>query len=331
MTGLIAEGHVIESRYESRTEYEYDLRSVVELSHDAYGAMMCDVTEGHVIEFHNKGEWKTTLNAGITWEELLRYAREHISVENGKTDELFSMAEYPNIVSLYRGNKRAFDCEYCWDENGMKRWVRNDIRIFTNPDTRHLLVAFVLHDIGDEHAERDELVRQAYRDSLTGLLNHEETVKRIRAFLQRGQKGCILMIDVDDFKHINDTYGHPTGDAMLVLIGSIIRNSFRTGDIIGRVGGDEFMVYAADLVHIDTAREKAQKMLDQVAERTWKETGCRATISVGIAKSEGMETFEQLYSRADAMLYISKKSGKGRVAVGEDTAGFKPEKEPEDH
>jgi diguanylate cyclase (GGDEF)-like protein/PAS domain S-box-containing protein len=319
--GLIAEGHVIDSRYERRTAYEYDLRSVVELSHDAYGAMICDVTSGKIIEFHNRGEWKTELAAGMSWHELLQTAREHVRFKNGSVEELFRMAEYQNIVTMYRGSRRAFNIEYCWEENGTTRWVRNDVHIFTNPDTGHLLVAFVLHDIGAEHAERDELVRQAYRDSLTGLLNHDETVKRIQAFLQRGQKGCLLMIDVDDFKHVNDTFGHPAGDRVLVRIGDILKTSFRTGDVIGRVGGDEFMVFAVDLEGTSVAWSKAQAVLEKIKDSGEMETDCRVTVSVGIAACMGMENFEQLYSRADAMLYTSKKSGKGRVTAEGDRVG----------
>jgi len=312
--GMVAEGHVIDSRFERRTAYEYDLRSVVELSSDAYGALICDINDNQIIELHSRGEWKTPLFVGMSWTELLAYVGAHVRRGDG-AEELFASAGYRNLISMYRNNQRACDVEYFWEDGAHSHWVRNDIRIFTNPNTGHLLVASVLHNIGEEHAARDELVRQAYRDALTGLLNREETVKRIRAALQRAQLGSLFMLDIDNFKRVNDTFGHPAGDELLAGIGRILSGAFRSRDIVGRVGGDEFMVYACDFTDPDAAGHKGEEILRQIEKLQVSVPGCKTTASAGIARFSGCESFEQLYSRADAMLYRSKKSGKRRVVA----------------
>lgn len=316
--GLVSEGRVIENRFDRRTAYEYDLRSVVELSSDAYGAIMCDLTDGRVVEFHNPGSWMTGITVGMTWDALIAVAKQHILSDDEEAREIFSAIRQQKIMSMYRNSRKTFSVEYYWDEDTLSRWVRNEAHIFTNPDTGHLLLAMILHNVGAEHEARAELVRKANRDSLTGLLNHRETVRRIQAALLRGKRGCLFMMDVDAFKSINDTFGHPVGDETLAAIAKIVRESFRAEDIVGRVGGDEFMIYSENLGDISVARAKGLNILEQVRKLRISNSACRAAVSIGIVRFSAHEDFAQLYSRADAMLYVSKKLGKDRVITEED-------------
>jgi diguanylate cyclase (GGDEF)-like protein len=321
IVGLIAEGHVIDNRFDRRTAYEYDLRSVVELSADAYSAIMCDLTDKKVIEFHNPSNWQTDIAVGMSWDDLIAEAKRHIHSMDGSGEEIFSNTEYQKIISLYRRNHRTHSLEYYWDDGAESRWVRNETHLFTNPDTGHLLLAMILHDIGAEHEARAELVKQAHHDSLTGLLNHKETVKRIQKALARRRRGCLFMMDVDDFKNVNDSFGHPVGDEALAAIARVVREDFRAEDIVGRVGGDEFMAYSENLEDVAVAREKGRHILEQIQNLRFSNPDCRIFASVGIAKYNGREEFEQLYSRADAMLYVSKKLGKHRVLTEDDFSG----------
>ena len=320
VAGIVVEGQVLDSRYGRRAAFEYDLRSVVELAHDAYGAVMCDITAGRIVEFHNRGQRKTQLHAGMTWAEFLQTAREHMHGRNEDLGRLFQMTDAAHVTALYRSSQRSLCAEYYWEEEGNSRWTRNDIRILTNPDNGHLLVAMILYDIGAQRAERDDLVRQANRDSLTGLLNHEETVKRIQTLLEREQHGCLMMFDVDNFKLVNDTYGHPIGDVILITIAKLIGGMFRSEDVVGRVGGDEFMVFASGIEDVNAAYMKAQRILHGISIMKFPETDCRITMSAGIAKSGVCSSFESLYSRADAMLYAAKRTGKGRVVAEQKAA-----------
>lgn len=322
ITGLVAEGYVINSRYERHTAYEYDLRSVVELSSDTCGALVCDVTDGKVIEFHSHGEWKPQIGAGMSWDDLMAMAKRHILIKNEDGTKIFAAAKYQNIVSMYRSGRKVYSIEYFWDEGKNSRWVRMEAHIFSNPDTGHLLVALIFHDIGAEHAARDALVERTHHDSLTGLLNHEGTIKQIQAALLQGRKGCLFMLDVDDFKKINDTCGHPVGDEALIAIGKIMLNSFRSGDIVGRVGGDEFMVYTNAPGSLSTARKRGIEILERIRALHLSDSRCRMTVSIGIAKFKGHESFERLYSRADAMLYVSKKLGKHQVVAEGDQSAY---------
>lgn len=321
IVGLIAEGHVIDNRFDRRTAYEYDLRSVVELSSDAYSALMCDLTDKKVIEFHNPRNWQTEIAVGMSWDDLIAVARAHIHSPDEIRAEIFAVAQYQRIISMYKRNRRTYSMEYYWEDGADSRWVRNEAHIFTNPDTGHLLLALILHDVGAEHEARAALVKQAHHDSLTGLLNHEETIQRIQKTLKHRRKGCLFMLDVDDFKSVNDTFGHPVGDEALTAIAKVVREAFRTEDIVGCVGGDEFMVYSENLNDLCVARAKGLHILEQIQNLRFSNSACKTLASVGIARYNGCEEFEQLYSRADAMLYVSKKVGKHRVVTEDDFGG----------
>ena len=116
------------------------------------------------------------------------------------------------------------------------------------------------------------------------------------------------MIDVDNFKTVNDRYGHAAGDRVLAEIGRVIRNSFRGADVAGRVGGDEFMVFVQDI----DSPEAAVQLADRVRTQIIGIQGLpEVTLSTGIAlfPNHG-KCFEELYKAADAALYQVKRSGK---------------------
>ena len=108
------------------------------------------------------------------------------------------------------------------------------------------------------------------------------------------------MIDIDNFKDVNDQYGHPAGDKILVKTGELLREIFRDSDLIGRVGGDEFVVYSES----GDTKMKALRLLNGTADFT-KEGELRISVSIGIASSTGDpgEEYQELFSRADQAMY----------------------------
>lgn len=159
-----------------------------------------------------------------------------------------------------------------------------------------------------------------YEDSLTGLLNHAQiqlAAERSLAQAKRYKRSCsIAMIDIDDFKHINDTYGHPTGDKVIKALAQLLQQRLRNTDYIGRYGGEEFM-----LVLTETAIQDAGNIVNELRkafkaiEFIEKEMTFTVSFSAGIAENREEETTTTLIQRADAALYRSKTSGKNRVCV----------------
>src|SRR5262249_7521890 len=132
-----------------------------------------------------------------------------------------------------------------------------------------------------------------------------------------GGHGCLLLLDLDGFKHVNDAFGHPAGDALLTRIGAALRERLRAVDLVARVGGDEFAVILPD-----TGLEGGQAAAEELAAavRTHgevSESGRRAevTASVGVTSLAGAPSAEQLLVEADVAMYEAKDAGKNRIAV----------------
>lgn len=172
-----------------------------------------------------------------------------------------------------------------------------------------------LVDISAEVREKDILINKSRLDGLTGLYNaaaaRELIIKSI-AKKARNKTDAFIIIDCDNFKSINDTYGHLKGDQVLKSIGESIKRAFRQTDILGRVGGDEFCVYLHDIPEEDFVREKCRQ-LDVLIQD--KNEGFPVSISAGIAFLKGQDTYEELFNKADAALYIAKRSGGGQISI----------------
>lgn len=173
--------------------------------------------------------------------------------------------------------------------------------------------------MGISHSVTIEMLEQrATTDGLTGLLNRKTFHTRLSAVLTRldGRYPCaLIMLDIDHFKKINDTYGHPAGDEVLKNVAGIIRKTIRKIDMAGRFGGEEFVLY---LHHADRNRAgNVAERLRMIIEKAryvfqGKETGVTASLGVACYPSDG-GTAQELVARADEALYRSKQGGRNRI------------------
>jgi len=169
---------------------------------------------------------------------------------------------------------------------------------------------------------REKLEHLSRTDELSGLLNrrafHEDVVKRLRHNLRSGVKGALFYIDLDNFKPVNDRFGHEKGDEVLIGISRLLSKTSRVGDMVARLGGDEFAMWLED-ISLDEAVDKAKILQVQCAEVS-EELEVRdpaLSFSIGIAMSSGdhEETLDDLLARADAAMYEVKAKGKGTFSV----------------
>lgn len=159
----------------------------------------------------------------------------------------------------------------------------------------------------------DELRRDALTDPLTGLPNRRAFYNSLAAKAASGQQACVAMIDIDHFKHVNDRLGHAAGDAVLCRFAEIARSSFRGGDMVGRVGGEEFAVILHG-VTVEQACMVCQRLTDRLANaqiETAFGPVC-VTISTGIAAigNDG----DAAMAAADSALYAAKRAGRSRLS-----------------
>jgi len=172
----------------------------------------------------------------------------------------------------------------------------------------------------DEEALQRELFVSSTRDRLTGLVNRATLLQRMEAALERARRSAlsvsVLMIDLDHFKRINDTQGHSTGDRVLQAIAKRISCVVRSGDVVGRYGGEEFAVLAspASLEQAHALAERIRSAIAEVAVRC--DTGLvSTTASVGVAECGGTPDYSaaSLLALADKRLYRAKRAGRNRV------------------
>ncbi len=200
-------------------------------------------------------------------------------------------------------------------------WCRLRCTLMRDEQGRPCRVIGTLSNIDNAKRNYLALQEQAQQDPLTGLLNKAATQSAIRTYLDaREHSGCaLLMIDLDDFKGINDQFGHLFGDTVLTRVARTIRRLFRNGDLIGRVGGDEFMVLMKDVHDVKLLEDRCKLLLDEFGElfREGEQT-CHVGCSVGVALApEHGTTFHELFYHADQALYHAKQSGKNSFTLYE--------------
>jgi diguanylate cyclase (GGDEF)-like protein/PAS domain S-box-containing protein len=171
-----------------------------------------------------------------------------------------------------------------------------------------------------------ELREQAIRDPLTGLFNRRYLPEMLERELGRALREAypvsMVMIDVDNFKDVNDEHGHAVGDLVLRLLGALLRSQTRPGDIACRYGGDEFLVVLPNTSPRDAAcRAEELRIAVREASVPWLETGAPTTISSGVAAfpMHG-STAEEVMQAADTAVYAAKASGRDRVCVAGERA-----------
>lgn len=175
----------------------------------------------------------------------------------------------------------------------------------------------VILDIDEDKKARQRLIERAQRDSLTGLLNKDAARSAVESALceeQLGQ-GVLLIIDLDDFKAVNDRYGHLTGDKVLLEVSLALKRLFRSDDIVARIGGDEFLAYLPG-APVSEAERKAQAILQAFQQIPILGRTGLVSCSVGAAANcQDTHLFVELYRCADMALYQIKNTGKHSFAL----------------
>lgn len=210
--------------------------------------------------------------------------------------------------------------------SGRYVWRKITMTSIFDSDGKAVRAIGILEDI-DEQKRREELLRdQIERDTLTGLYNKGATEAHIKTYLSgapKEERNALLIIDIDNFKSINDLYGHLYGDKVLAQCARRISALFYADDIIGRIGGDEFAVFIKQMPDADSISKKAERVCKAfVEEFNFNGIITRISCSVGTAASpEDGRTFEQLYQKSDIALYDAKRSGKNRCSAYQASMG----------
>lgn len=192
------------------------------------------------------------------------------------------------------------------------------------------LCACVLRDVTDEQLreerasqERRQLELQAVSDPLTGLLHVRQGRRLVEQLLASprwpGATGALFMFDVDDFKQVNDCYGHRCGDEVLKGFAALLQACFRSTDIVFRAGGDEFAAFAPDIPCACVAERICADVVAGI-EKLSIDLGVGVSVSIGAAVGGSGSSYDKLYGAADRALYAVKRAGKSGYRVTDVTS-----------
>jgi diguanylate cyclase (GGDEF)-like protein len=219
----------------------------------------------------------------------------------------FSFAAVP----IFAGN-RTLGVLSATDKRDGSPFTRQDIVILRTFCLSGALALMAAHRDMEVH----RLAYAATMDAVTGLFNRPYLDMRLYQEVERAKRTgtavSILMVDIDDFKRVNDTAGHPAGDAVLRAVGGILRSAVRVFDVCARYGGDEFAILMPSSDH-ESARACAERVRRRIADEGSGPAGHRMTVSIGIAVIESGDGAMELIRRADQCLYQAKADGKNRI------------------
>jgi diguanylate cyclase (GGDEF)-like protein/PAS domain S-box-containing protein len=222
-------------------------------------------------------------------------------------------------IANYQIDKR---CLCAWGQN---IWVTITVSLVRDRDGRALYQIMQFQDISERKKLAGRLEYLVDHDFLTGLHNRrhfeQELAREVDRAARYGSPGVVLLIDVDNFKNINDTFGHMTGDDLLKGIAELLKHRMRHTDTIARVGGDEFAVLLPQ-----TNATQAAAVADDFVKALDKQAMVRANQSLHITASVGVACFDEIHdvgvlARADVAMYAAKQAGRNRFIVYQTFAG----------
>jgi len=187
-------------------------------------------------------------------------------------------------------------------------------------DVKLQILLNVLDEVTKKYDEifefKERLLKEAnYKsthDLLTNLFNREYFIKQINRFFKNNEQFIVAFVDLDNFKYVNDTFGHDIGDEILKNTAEIIRRNIKGKDIAARFGGDEFVIAL-----LDCDIECGKKILENIKDEINKFfEDYKVTASIGIASSKEAKNYEELLKLSDKRMYKSKRDGKNKV-IGE--------------
>lgn len=310
--------------YQDVTEHHrYELtylrqKQMIEQEKAHIGQLEADLN-ADVIEIQN-GSMMPLANKSAG-ETLTSFAHRMVELKMQDEDQEAALEFFSCAYLLDQYQKGNYLLERTWKmrfSEGNIDWVRVVVELVLDSYTGHIKAFFKLSDITIERETQMLTKLRAERDGLTGLLNRSTVEYQIRECMKTDEvPGILILLDLDDLKKVNDTYGHIEGDRAICGIAQALKSQFRQTDILGRIGGDEFMVYlrgaaeSSDAISVKLIEFSKRLSALSVGQEGSHSLHC----SIGCAIQEPQtDDFETLYRRADVALYHVKRSTKNGFA-----------------
>lgn len=300
---------------ETIARYQREIDFNKTLSPDIFSTARLNITQEQIEEIHTDIEEERGILVGATYGKLIKLLWDTPGFSEEVKEYLTAMTS-GRIRQLYDYGERVVSYEFLKEIRGNSVWVRFEMHIAKDPQNGDILAFIYLRDVDRQHREMERLKDLAKRDQMTGLYNHDTTIDLIRQYLSHegaGESHALLVIDINKFKSVNDRYGHLQGDLIIVDVAKRIQSVFRRDDIVGRVGGDEFMVLIKNVSSLEMVEKKVLE-LENATHFTFQNNsiGVEIGCSIGMALCTGQEVdFDELYQMADAAMYEVKERKRG--------------------
>ncbi|MBQ7116552.1 MAG: diguanylate cyclase [Clostridia bacterium] len=309
--------------YLDKQSYEQELNFLLDTNKNTYCLSLIDVDNWEIIKERRRtvNGFKLPLFKDI--QTFCNIAYDGVADSDSDAFTFYKNFTKKYIKEIFSQGRRDIVMEYRRIlPNGKIRWVQDIVKFLVNPENNHLSVALISRDIDARKKKEASLLKAAETDEMTGVLNRAAITKKITTFL--GTEGlnsshALFMLDIDNFKRLNDTLGHQEGDRLLVDLVTAVKACFRNTDLIGRVGGDEFFVLMKHCPARYIAEYKASALMSAVGNvcSAYKKYDISASVGISIYPADGTSLTE-LYKNADNALYYAKQHGKHTFIFAED-------------
>ncbi len=321
--GILGISKDITREYIARRRHQQELKYLFELPEDTYAALFMDIDDWRIIRHQRHSGGVNVLRRCDTMYDFAANAVRNLADPNDKaTLAFFENLSQESMQELSSSGIRSHTMEYMRKMPGGETvWVRTDINFMVDPENGHLCAIWTLRDINRMKQESFDLHQAAERDEMTGILNRASTTKQIQQILEHNhsEQHALFIIDVDNFKSLNDTYGHQAGDKFLITLANALKKCFREYDVVGRIGGDEFFVLMKNVPSSGIVADKARMLLavSQMLCNEYPELNLSISIGISMCPLNG-STLDMLYTNADKALYQAKHDGKSRFVFSEE-------------
>lgn len=205
-----------------------------------------------------------------------------------------------------------------WADGPACHWNRIEAHVYQNKDDESVYMISYHKNIDEEKRRELRLANQIEMDEMTRLYTKTATRRHIEEMISEGSRPhyAFFIFDIDNFKNVNDNFGHAVGDAVIIRFASIIKRNFRSRDVVGRIGGDEFVVFVpvpSRQWAADKAAALSRALNDEYVDGK-NRVKFTASIGVALAPVDG-NNFDALYKNADKALYATKQRGKNGYTI----------------
>lgn len=253
---------------------------------------------------------------------IYRHPEQHFITEGYISED--TMSQFSGIFQAAKRGDEVCNAEYKLKNiKGDYEWHYSTFSLIRDENGQPYRAVGIVRNIHHMKKKQEALLAKAQTDSMTGLLNKATIEAYIGEHLREVQsdaKDVIMVVDIDDFKNVNDKYGHLMGDEVIMDIAKILmRFTFNDG-VVGRIGGDEFIVYMKNILDTTLVCEKAQKVAETILEKYPGGNGKpKVTLSIGIAATDIAIPYSVFMEKADAAVYQAKLNGKNGYVLYNET------------